>query len=205
MIWRSFYSNETVKCSWSDCPSSSRDVVRVFMSSFMLKTLRASRASVCMCAVNETARLCHSLTEMQNMQDSYLNSASRFKCTDLLLINSSKLRHIPRHSALYDKFHYMTAFRDSARIFRIADIIVDCDLLQLQQRLLLPYLWETTDAWSLRQLQLACAFGVRLPSVFRDSWLPTYQMSGGRRLLSEIERSPHSHRVLSSDRLHRAK
>ncbi len=31
----------------------------------------------------------------------------------------------------------MTAFRDSARIFRIADIIVDCDLLQLQQRLLL--------------------------------------------------------------------
>ncbi len=29
-------------------------------------------ASVCMCAVNETARLCHSLTEMQNMQDSYL-------------------------------------------------------------------------------------------------------------------------------------
>ncbi len=48
----------------------------------------------------------------------------------------------------------MTAFRDSARIFRIADIIVDCDLLQLQQRLL-PYLWETTDAWSLTQLQLA--------------------------------------------------
>ncbi len=30
--------------------------------------------SSCMCAVNETARLCHSLTEMQNMQDSYLNS-----------------------------------------------------------------------------------------------------------------------------------
>ncbi len=28
--------------------------------------------SVCVCAVNETARLCHSLTEMQNMQDSYL-------------------------------------------------------------------------------------------------------------------------------------
>ncbi len=27
----------------------------------------------------------------------------------------------------------MTAFRDSAHIFRIADIIVDCDLLQLQQ------------------------------------------------------------------------
>ncbi len=77
----------------------------------------------------------------------------------------------------------MTAFRDSARIFRIADIIVDCDLLQLQQRLLLPYFWETTDAWSLTQLQLACALGVRLPSVFRvdwsDSWLPTYQMSGG--------------------------
>ncbi len=35
---------------------------------------RITRASVCMCAVNETARLCHSLTEMQNMQDSYLNS-----------------------------------------------------------------------------------------------------------------------------------
>ncbi len=44
----------------------------------------------------------------------------------------------------------MTAFRDSARIFRIADIIVDCDLLQLQQ--------------------LACALGVRLPSVFRVDW-----------------------------------
>ncbi len=44
----------------------------------------------------------------------------------------------------------MTAFRDSARIIRIADIIgyievfcnfsvVDCDLLQLQQRLLLTF------------------------------------------------------------------
>ncbi len=92
----------------------------------------------------------------------------------------------------------MTAFRDSARIFRIVDIIgyievfcnfsvVDCDLLQLQQRLPLLYIWETTDAWSLTQLQLASAFGVRLPSVFRvdwsDSWLSTYQMSGGRRLL----------------------
>ncbi len=89
-------------------------------------------------------------------------------------------------------FHYMNAFRDSARIFRIADIIgyievfcnfsvVDCDLLQSYCT------FETTDAWSLRQLQLASAFGVRLPSVFRvdwtDSWLPTYQMSGGRRLL----------------------
>ncbi len=46
------------------------------MSSFSetadAETPRASRASVCMCAVNETARLCHSLTEMQNMQDSYL-------------------------------------------------------------------------------------------------------------------------------------
>ncbi len=41
----------------------------------MLKTPRASHAlQACMCAVNETARLCHSLTEMQNMQDSYLNS-----------------------------------------------------------------------------------------------------------------------------------
>ncbi len=123
---------------------------------------------------------------------------SRFKCTDLLLINSSKLWQIPWHSALYGKFHYMTAFRDSAHIFRIVDIIgyievfcnfsvVDYDLLQLQQRLLLLYLWETTDAWSLRQLQLASALGVRLHSVFRvdwsDSWLSTYQMSGGRRLL----------------------
>ncbi len=40
----------------------------------MLKTPRESHARVCMCAVNETAGLCHSLTEMQNMQDSYLNS-----------------------------------------------------------------------------------------------------------------------------------
>ncbi len=37
-------------------------------------TASITRSSVCMCAVNETARLCHSLTEMQNMQDSYLNS-----------------------------------------------------------------------------------------------------------------------------------
>ncbi len=98
----------------------------------------------------------------------------------------------------------MTAFRDSARIFRIADIIgyievfcnfsvVDCDLLQsyctFERQLM-------RDHW---QLQLASAFGVRLPSVFRvdwsDSWLSTYQMSGGRRLLSKIERSPHSHSV----------
>ncbi len=34
----------------------------------MLKSLQAARA------LNETARLYHSLTEMQNMQDSYLNS-----------------------------------------------------------------------------------------------------------------------------------
>ncbi len=83
--------------------------------------------------------------------------------TDLLFdLIHPKLRHIPRHTV---KFHYMTAFRDSARIFRTRIIgyievfcnfsVVDCDLLQLQQRLLLPYLWETTDAWSLRQLQLA--------------------------------------------------
>ncbi len=55
------------------------DVVHVFMSSFSEtadaeNTARITRASVCMCAVNETAGLCHSLTEMQNMQDSYLNS-----------------------------------------------------------------------------------------------------------------------------------
>ncbi len=60
-----------------DCPSSSGDVVHVFMSSFSETadaevTASIRRASVCMCAVNETARLCHSLTEMQNMQDSYL-------------------------------------------------------------------------------------------------------------------------------------
>ncbi len=96
-----------------------------------------------------TARLCHSLTEMQNMQDSYLkcfcglifidivHSASRFKCTEPTF---DEFIQTSTHSALYGKFHYMTAFRDSARIFRIADIIVDCDLLQLQQRLLLLYL-----------------------------------------------------------------
>ncbi len=62
-----------------DCPSSSGDVVHVFMSSFSEtadaeNTASFTRARVCMCAVNETARLCHSLTEMQNMRDSYLNS-----------------------------------------------------------------------------------------------------------------------------------
>ncbi len=35
-------------------------------------TASITRYSVYMRAVNETARLCHSLTEMQNMQDSYL-------------------------------------------------------------------------------------------------------------------------------------
>ncbi len=101
MIWRSFYSNEMVKCSWSDSPSSSGDVVHVFMSSCI------------------------------------------FRIADII--------------------GYIEVFC----IFSV----VDCDLLQLQQRLLLPYLWETTDAWSLRQLQLASAFGVRLPSVFRVDWL----------------------------------
>ncbi len=59
--------------------SSSGDVVHVFMSSFSEtvdaeNTASITHASVCVCAVNETTRLCHSLTEMQNMQDSYLNS-----------------------------------------------------------------------------------------------------------------------------------
>ncbi len=50
-------------------------------------TASITRASVCMCAVNETARLCHSLTEMQNMQDSYL------KCfCGLILIDTSPWR-----------------------------------------------------------------------------------------------------------------
>ncbi len=58
--------------------SSSGDIVHVFMSSFSETadaevTASVTCASVCVCAVNETARLCHSLTEMQNMQDSYLN------------------------------------------------------------------------------------------------------------------------------------
>ncbi len=49
----------------------------LFMSSFSETadaevTASVTCASVCVCAVNETARLCHSLTEMQNMQDSYL-------------------------------------------------------------------------------------------------------------------------------------
>ncbi len=61
-----------------DCPSSSGDVVRVFMSSFSetadAEVTASVTCAVCVCAVNETARLCHSLTEMQNMQDSYLNS-----------------------------------------------------------------------------------------------------------------------------------
>ncbi len=59
--------------------SSSGDVVHVFMSSFSETadaevTASVTCASVCVCAVNETAHLCHSLTKMQNMQDSYLNS-----------------------------------------------------------------------------------------------------------------------------------
>ncbi len=54
--------------SWSDSVSSSGDVVHVFMSSFSETadaevTASFTRASVCVCAVNETARLCHSLTK----------------------------------------------------------------------------------------------------------------------------------------------
>ncbi len=54
-----------------------------------LKSPRASHASVCNSYVcsNETARLCHSLTltEMQNMQDSYL------KCfCGLIFIDTSR-------------------------------------------------------------------------------------------------------------------
>ncbi len=52
-------------------PSSSGDVVHVFVLIYAENTASFTRSS-CMCAVNETARLCHSLTEMQNMQDSYL-------------------------------------------------------------------------------------------------------------------------------------
>ncbi len=55
--------NETVKCSSSDSPSSSGDVVHVFMSSFSEtadaeNTASITRSSVYMCAVNETACLC---------------------------------------------------------------------------------------------------------------------------------------------------
>ncbi len=45
------------------------------MSSFSETADAENTASITrfsMYAVNETARLCHSLTEMQNMQDSYL-------------------------------------------------------------------------------------------------------------------------------------
>ncbi len=69
--------------------SSSGDVVHVLMSSFSetADAVSVTCASVCVCAVNETARLCHSLTEMQNMQDSYL------KCfCGLILIDTSPLR-----------------------------------------------------------------------------------------------------------------
>ncbi len=60
--------------------SSSGDVVHVFMSSFSEtadaeNTASSTRFSMYVCSrLNETARLCHSLTKMQNMQDSYLNS-----------------------------------------------------------------------------------------------------------------------------------
>ncbi len=42
------------------------------MSSFSETADAEVTASVTCASVNETARLCHSLTEMQNMQDSYL-------------------------------------------------------------------------------------------------------------------------------------
>ncbi len=61
----------------SDCAEQFWDVFVYFMSSFSetadAETPRAARASVCM-VCSKPARLCHSLTEMQNMQDSYLNS-----------------------------------------------------------------------------------------------------------------------------------
>ncbi len=44
----------------------------IYVLIYAENTASITRASVCMCAVNETAGLCHLLTEMQNMQDSYL-------------------------------------------------------------------------------------------------------------------------------------
>ncbi len=59
-----------------------------------LKSPRAARASVCVCAVNETARLCHSLTEMQNMQDSYLKCFCGLICIDTRVEPDTRLKRV---------------------------------------------------------------------------------------------------------------
>ncbi len=192
------------------------------MLSYLWKrTSRVTCVTLVLWVGNETLRLLPSSSRCR--QDSFrqrnLRSGWRVRQYDL----TTSLRQRRRRAISQWIGVILYGFSDSVRSGRSRSVQrsvsfptqrtrvtqVTRDVLQLQQRLLLLYLWETTDAWPLRQLQLACALGVRLPSVFRvdwsDSWLPTYQMSGGRRLLSEIERSPHSHRVLSSDRLHRAK
>ncbi len=82
-LW--FYPKETVKCSWSDPQSSSRDYVHVFMYSYSggrdWKYFKHhTRFSMCVTEL----RICviHSHRDMQNRQDLYLNSIFGLIFTD---------------------------------------------------------------------------------------------------------------------------
>ncbi len=71
----SFYSNETVKYSWSDSQGSSEDVVHVFMSSFSEAadaevTVSATRFSLCV--VNETNYIIISVSVIHSFRDDHV-------------------------------------------------------------------------------------------------------------------------------------
>ncbi len=104
-----------VKCLWSDTRNSSGDIVHIFMSSLRLHS--SATRTVYVTLVNKTSRLLHSYREHAGFifkstfavviftnTSPYL--AIWFKCPDLLLINSSKLWHIPWHSTLNCKFRF---------------------------------------------------------------------------------------------------
>ncbi len=69
----------------------------------------------------------------------------------------------------------MTAFRDSARIFRIADIIGYIEVFCNFSNVCCCFTFEsTTDAWSLRQLQLAQRFSIPVLAPHRSAHFVCY-------------------------------
>ncbi len=129
-----FYSNEMVKCSWSDSQSSSGDAVYAADEDGRWDE-RQTRFSVCSkknaCLSNsfihtETRRtwIIHIWIDFCSLIFTDTSPCRDLMCKDLLLINSSKLRQIPWHSVLNCKYvFFITGFRDSIRVFCIAEII----------------------------------------------------------------------------------
>ncbi len=109
-----FYSNEMVKCSWSDSQSSSGDAVYADDEDGRCDE-RQTRFSVCS---KKNACLSHSFIHTETRRTWIIHIWIDFcsliftdtspcrdlMCKDLLLINSSKLRQIPWHSVLNCKY-----------------------------------------------------------------------------------------------------